>query len=166
MDEVSFERGGTEVHMWKKLGREQRTSVPCAHALWADGRYRTAEVAVGPPRRPAASEFAVLVSTSGIWKQRIAHTKEKAGILCSGLVYLRLVAGDRNVLKIPTIPFSFDILRPAAWFAFRLPKVRTWGFDSPRPLHNSRWSNERDGEPGESYTCHLNGGPSNCMPTK
>jgi hypothetical protein len=33
MDEVSFERGGTEVHMWKKLGREQRTSVPCAHAL-------------------------------------------------------------------------------------------------------------------------------------
>jgi hypothetical protein len=30
-------------------------------------------------------------------------------------VYLRLVAGDRNVLKIPTIPFSFDILRPAAW---------------------------------------------------
>ena len=33
MDEVSFERGGTEVHMRKKLGREQRTSVPCAHAL-------------------------------------------------------------------------------------------------------------------------------------
>ena len=32
MDEVSFERGGTEVHMWKKLGHEQRTSVQCAHA--------------------------------------------------------------------------------------------------------------------------------------
>ena len=33
MDEVSFERGGTEVHMRKKLGHEQRTSVQCAHAL-------------------------------------------------------------------------------------------------------------------------------------
>jgi len=32
MDEVSFERGGTEVHMRKKLGHEQRTSVQCAHA--------------------------------------------------------------------------------------------------------------------------------------
>ncbi len=31
MDEVSFERGGTEVHMRKKLGQEQRTSVQCAH---------------------------------------------------------------------------------------------------------------------------------------
>src|SRR5216684_1223905 len=30
MDEVSFERGGTEVHMWKKLGHEQRT---CTSAL-------------------------------------------------------------------------------------------------------------------------------------
>jgi len=33
MDEVSFERGGTEVHMRKKLGHEQRESVQCAHAL-------------------------------------------------------------------------------------------------------------------------------------
>ncbi len=32
MDEVSFERGGTEVHMRKKLGHEQKTSVQCAHA--------------------------------------------------------------------------------------------------------------------------------------
>ena len=30
MDEVSFERGGTAVHMRKKLGHAQRTSVPCA----------------------------------------------------------------------------------------------------------------------------------------
>jgi hypothetical protein len=27
---------------------------------------------------------------------------------------LEMVAGDRNVLKIPTIPFSFNILRAAA----------------------------------------------------
>jgi len=33
MDEVSFERGGTEVHMRRKVGHEQRTSVQCAHAL-------------------------------------------------------------------------------------------------------------------------------------
>jgi serine/threonine-protein kinase RsbW len=33
MDEVSFERGGTEVHMRKKAGHEQRTSVQCARAL-------------------------------------------------------------------------------------------------------------------------------------
>ncbi len=33
MDEVFFERGGTEVHMRKKLGHEQRTSVQCAHTL-------------------------------------------------------------------------------------------------------------------------------------
>jgi len=33
MDEVFFERGGTEVHMRKKVGHEQRTSVQCAHAL-------------------------------------------------------------------------------------------------------------------------------------
>src|ERR1700730_141814 len=33
MDEVSFERGGTEVHMRKKAGHGQRTSVlQCAHA--------------------------------------------------------------------------------------------------------------------------------------
>ena len=31
MDEVSFEHGGTEAHMRKKLGPEQRT---CASALW------------------------------------------------------------------------------------------------------------------------------------
>jgi serine/threonine-protein kinase RsbW len=30
MDEISFERNGTEVHMRKKLGREQSTSVECA----------------------------------------------------------------------------------------------------------------------------------------
>ena len=41
------------------------------------------------------------------------------------------------------------------------------------PAHRSsefwlvlRYYAERDGEPGESYTCHLNGGPSNCMPTQ
>jgi serine/threonine-protein kinase RsbW len=33
MDEVSFERGGTEVHMRKRVEHEQRTSVQCAHAL-------------------------------------------------------------------------------------------------------------------------------------
>jgi serine/threonine-protein kinase RsbW len=33
MDEVSFERGGTEVHMRKKLGHEQRT---CTSALRAE----------------------------------------------------------------------------------------------------------------------------------
>ena len=33
MDEVFFERGGTEVHMRKKVGHEKRTSVQCAHAL-------------------------------------------------------------------------------------------------------------------------------------
>ena len=33
MDDVSFERGGTEVHMRKKPGHEQRTSVQCAHTL-------------------------------------------------------------------------------------------------------------------------------------
>jgi serine/threonine-protein kinase RsbW len=32
MDDVSFERGGTEVHMRKKPGHEQRTSVQCACA--------------------------------------------------------------------------------------------------------------------------------------
>jgi serine/threonine-protein kinase RsbW len=32
MDEVSFERGGREVHMRKELGHEQGTSVQCAHA--------------------------------------------------------------------------------------------------------------------------------------
>lgn len=32
MDEVSFQRGGTEVHLRKKLGHEQRKSVQCAHA--------------------------------------------------------------------------------------------------------------------------------------
>jgi serine/threonine-protein kinase RsbW len=31
MDEVSFERGGTEVHMRKKLEHETRASVQCAH---------------------------------------------------------------------------------------------------------------------------------------
>ncbi len=33
MDDVSFERGGTEVHMRKKLGDGQRTSVQCAHSF-------------------------------------------------------------------------------------------------------------------------------------
>jgi hypothetical protein len=32
MDDVSFERGGTEVHMRKKPGHEQGTSVQCACA--------------------------------------------------------------------------------------------------------------------------------------
>jgi len=32
MDEISFERGGTEVHMRKKQGHEQKTSVQCSHA--------------------------------------------------------------------------------------------------------------------------------------
>jgi serine/threonine-protein kinase RsbW len=32
MDEISFEGEGTEVHMRKKLGHEQKTSVQCAHA--------------------------------------------------------------------------------------------------------------------------------------
>jgi serine/threonine-protein kinase RsbW len=32
MDEVSFERGGTEVHMRKKPGHEQRSLVQCARA--------------------------------------------------------------------------------------------------------------------------------------
>ena len=32
MDEVSFERGGREVHMRKELGHKQGTSVQCAHA--------------------------------------------------------------------------------------------------------------------------------------
>jgi hypothetical protein len=34
-----------------------------------------------------------------------------------------LVAGDRNVLKIPAIPFSFEIIRPVA--------ARSQGFPNP-----------------------------------
>jgi len=42
MDDVSFQRGGTEVHMRKKLGHEQSAAVPCAHAsLWAQHCSRT-----------------------------------------------------------------------------------------------------------------------------
>ena len=40
--------------------------------------------------------------------------KEKAGILGSGLVTHKLVAGARNVLKIPSIPFKVAIIRPLA----------------------------------------------------
>jgi len=51
--------------MWKKLGREQDIG-SMRPRIVSRRKIPTAEVAVGPPRRPAASEFAVLVSTSGI----------------------------------------------------------------------------------------------------
>jgi hypothetical protein len=39
----------------------------------------------------------------------------------------------------------------------KLEELRTFAVDAlARATH----------EPGESYTCHLNGGPSNCMPTQ
>jgi hypothetical protein len=39
--------------------------------------------------------------------------KQKAERLCSACES-QMVAGDRNVLKIPAIPFSFEIIRPVA----------------------------------------------------
>jgi hypothetical protein len=44
----------------------------------------------------------------------ITCTKEKAGILGFGLANLKLVAGARDVLKIPSIPFRVAIVRPVA----------------------------------------------------
>ena len=44
----------------------------------------------------------------------ITCTKEKAGILGSGLTMQRMVAGACDVLKIPSIPFRVAIVRPLA----------------------------------------------------
>jgi hypothetical protein len=43
----------------------------------------------------------------------ISQKKKRAGILGSGPKLLQLVAGDRNVLKIPRIPFRFELQRPS-----------------------------------------------------
>jgi serine/threonine-protein kinase RsbW len=43
MDEVSFEKGGTEVHMWKQAARKQRTVLRCNdHTIHRDSANCTA----------------------------------------------------------------------------------------------------------------------------